>query len=212
MYVSNSEESIKLFQNPIMNSLSKVHWSVPLIIFIPTISYLIYRGFASEAIPVLWTLGYILFGLFVWTFTEYFLHRFVFHFHPTSEFGKKIHFIFHGIHHDYPCDRLRLVMPPSVSIPLATLFYFFFTLFFSTEAIFPFFGGFLFGYLVYDMFHYMIHHVQVKGRLWNALKSHHLKHHYVDDEKGFGVSSKLWDLIIRSDFDENKSSAPSTSH
>jgi sterol desaturase/sphingolipid hydroxylase (fatty acid hydroxylase superfamily) len=139
-----------------------------------------------------------------WTLTEYVLHRFVFHFHPTSEFGKKIHFIFHGIHHDYPCDRLRLVMPPSVSIPLATVFFFFFKLFFTGPSLFPFFAGFLAGYLVYDMFHYMIHHVQVKGKLWNALKTHHLKHHYVNDEKGFGVSSKLWDLIVRTDFTEAK--------
>lgn len=204
MYVSNSEESIQLFENPFMNALSKVHWSIPLLIFIPTISYLMFRGVASQELLWMEVIGLYIFGVFVWTFTEYFLHRFVFHFHPTSEFGKKIHFIFHGIHHDYPCDRLRLVMPPSVSIPLATAFFFFFTLFFKGDNIFPFFGGFLTGYLVYDMFHYMIHHVQVKGKLWNALKTHHLKHHYVDDERGFGVSSKLWDLIIRSDFEEAK--------
>ena len=204
MYVSNSEESIKLFENPFMNALSKVHWSVPLFIFVPTISYLIFRGVTSIEITLLTALGLYAFGVLAWTFTEYFLHRFVFHFHPTSEFGKKIHFIFHGIHHDYPCDRLRLVMPPSVSIPLATAFYFLFALIFKGDNLFPFFGGFLTGYLVYDMFHYMIHHVQVKGKLWNALKSHHLKHHYVDDERGFGVSSKLWDLIVRSDFKEAK--------
>ena len=204
MYVSNSEESIKLFENPFMNALSKVHWSVPLIIFVPTISFLLYKGLVSPELAYASIGGLFILGIFVWTFTEYFLHRFVFHFHPTSEFGKKIHFIFHGIHHDYPCDKLRLVMPPSVSIPLATAFFFFFRLFFSGDGIFPFFAGFLLGYLVYDMFHYMIHHVQVKGKLWNALKSHHLKHHYVDDERGFGVSSKLWDLIIRSDFKEVK--------
>ena len=204
MYVSNAEESIKLFEVPFMNALSKVHWSVPLIIFIPTICYLMYRGFSSGYISLIQITGLFFLGLFTWTFTEYFLHRFIFHFHPTSDFGKKIHFIFHGIHHDYPCDKLRLVMPPSVSIPLATGFFFFFFLFFKGGNIFPFFGGFLVGYLIYDMFHYMIHHVQVKGKLWNALKSHHLKHHYVDDHRGFGVSSKLWDLIIKSDFREVK--------
>ncbi|MEE9374310.1 MAG: sterol desaturase family protein [Saprospiraceae bacterium] len=186
-----------------MNSLSKVHWIVPLIIFIPTISYLIYNGIVAK-LPLFLMLGLYALGIAIWTAVEYSLHRFVFHFHPTSEFGKKIHFIFHGIHHDYPCDRLRLVMPPTVSIPLAIGFFFFFTLFLSAENIFPFFAGFLTGYLVYDMFHYMIHHVQVKGKLWNALKSHHLKHHYVDDNRGFGVSSKLWDLIIRTDFKEIK--------
>lgn len=210
MYVSNSEESIQLFKNPLMNALSKVHWSVPLFIFIPTISFLLYLGFTSSTLSIINIVGLYVLGIAVWTLTEYALHRFVFHFHPTSEFGKKIHFIFHGIHHDYPCDRLRLVMPPSVSIPLATAFFLFFNFLFVGDTIFPFFGGFLTGYLVYDMFHYMIHHVQIKGRLWNALKTHHLKHHYVDDERGFGVSSKLWDLIIRTDFkEEKKSKSPS---
>jgi len=204
MYVSNSEESIQLFKNPFMNSLSKVHWSVPLFIFVPTISYLVYLTVVSPELSYMTALGLFVIGIFTWTFVEYFMHRFIFHFHPTSDFGRKIHFIFHGVHHDYPCDRLRLVLPPSVSIPLATMFFFLFRQIFTADNMFPFFAGFLLGYLVYDMCHYMIHHVQIKGKLWNTLKTHHLKHHYVDDEKGFGVSSKLWDLIVRSDFQEAK--------
>ena len=201
-YVSNSEESIRLFQNPFMESLSKVHFSVPLFIFIPLNTFLIYfgiqNGVSSIGSILLWFFG----GIFVWTIVEYVLHRFVFHFHPTSEFGKKIHFIFHGIHHDYPRDRLRLVMPPSVSIPLATLFFFLYRSFIPAPELYVFFGGFLTGYLIYDMFHYAIHHVEVKGKLWNVLKTHHLKHHYNDPEKGFGVSSPLWDVIVRSNFDK----------
>ena len=34
-----------------------------------------------------------------------------------------MHFIIHGVHHDHPNDKLRLVMPPAVSIPLAALFF-----------------------------------------------------------------------------------------
>ena len=184
--------------------LSMVHWSVPLILFIPTISFLIYLGFISSSLSISNVVLAIVIGVVVWTITEYLLHRFVFHFHPTSEFGKKIQFLFHGVHHDYPCDRLRLVMPPPISIPLALLFFLFFQLIISGDVLFPFYGGFLLGYLVYDMFHYMIHHAPLKGKLWNILKTHHLKHHYVDDEKGFGVSSKLWDIIIRTNFDKAK--------
>ena len=55
---------------------------------------------------------------------------------------------------------------------------------------------------MYDMIHYAIHHAEVKGKLWNTLKTHHLKHHYVDPDKGFGVSSPLWDLLVRSDFND----------
>jgi sterol desaturase/sphingolipid hydroxylase (fatty acid hydroxylase superfamily) len=198
-YVSNSEESIKLFQNNRMNSLSKVHFTVPLYIFIPAIVFFIYKAL-SNGIGVVPLILYFLGGLAIWTVTEYFLHRFVFHYYPTSEFGKKIHFIFHGVHHDYPRDKKRLVMPPSASIPLATLFYFFFSIFFERAALFAFFPGFLTGYLAYDMMHYAMHHHNFKSGFFKKIKQHHMLHHYQDPSKGYGVSSSLWDKILKSDF------------
>jgi 4-hydroxysphinganine ceramide fatty acyl 2-hydroxylase len=75
--------------------------------------------------PVLNFAGWFVLGLGIWTITEYILHRYVFHFEPNVEWGKKIHFIFHGVHHDYPNDAKRLVMPPSASIPMALGFTFF---------------------------------------------------------------------------------------
>lgn len=207
-YVSNATESTRMFKKPWMEVLSKVHFTVPLIIFVPTISVLYYLGIEAGSIGLLPYLGWMVLGLLTWTITEYLLHRFVFHYHPNTEWGQKIHFIFHGVHHDYPRDRLRLVMPPAVSVPLAAAFFFMFKSFMPGDSIYPFFGAFLTGYLVYDMFHYAIHHLEVKGKLWNALKTHHLKHHYVDPDKGYGVSSPLWDLIVRSDFEKPKHKTP----
>ncbi len=62
-------------------------------------------------------------GYLFWTLTEYWLHRLVFHFEPDDGLGPRLHWIIHGVHHDHPNDPLRLVMPPSVSIPLAPAFY-----------------------------------------------------------------------------------------
>ena len=212
LYVSNSQESIRLFENGFMEALSKVHFSVPLFIFVPVIGYLTYRGIISGGLSALDYFAWTMLGFLAWTLTEYIMHRFIFHFEPKSDLGQKLHFIFHGIHHDYPCDRLRLVLPPSVSIPLATGFFFLFKSFIPFPGLFPFFASFLLGYLVYDMFHYAIHHLEVKGKLWNRLKTHHLKHHYVDPNKGFGVSSPLWDYIVRSDFEEQKSTKEVLQH
>ena len=203
LYVSNSTESIRLFDRDWMEALSKVHFSVPLFVFIPVISFLLYKG-VSAGIGLVDFIAWGALGFLAWTAVEYIMHRFVFHFHPTSEIGKKLHFIFHGVHHDYPCDRLRLVLPPSVSIPLATGFFLLFRSFIPMPDLYAFFATFLVGYLIYDMFHYAIHHVEIKGKLWNTLKTHHLKHHYVDPDRGFGVSSPLWDLLVRSDFDEEE--------
>lgn len=152
------------------------------------------------------------FGLVVWTFTEYNLHRFVFHWVPPGKLGKKIHFMFHGVHHDYPGDSYRLVMVPPVSVPLALLFYFSFKFllgltFGDEELIAPFFVGFVIGYLCYDMGHYALHHANFKSKFFLELKQHHMIHHYQDPDHGFGVSTKFWDLVYRTTF-KRKSAAP----
>jgi len=139
--------------------------------------------------------------LFVWTFVEYVMHRFVFHYMPPDKpWAMRLHFIFHGVHHDYPSDAKRLVLPPSVSIPLATGFFFLFKAILPVNYIFGFFPGFILGYLFYDISHYAIHHFNFKGKIWKAIKQHHMLHHYQDPAKGYGVSSPFWDKIFRSDF------------
>jgi len=202
-YVSNSEESTRMFKSDFFELFSKVHWSVPLIVFIPAIAYFFYQGVTSS-VGIINGALYFMMGFLVWTATEYVMHRFVFHFVPKSKIGLRLHFIFHGVHHDYPKDRLRLVLPPAVSIPLATMFYFIFRNVIISDGFYMFFTAFLIGYLIYDMIHYAIHHVQFKGKFWNLLKSHHLKHHYVYPEKGYGVSSPLWDKIVRTEFPIDK--------
>lgn len=139
-------------------------------------------------------------GLGVWTLTEYVLHRFVFHWELPGKFGQRIHFIFHGVHHDYPSDSKRLVMVPTVSIPLASLFYFLFYFIFGPALVNPFFIGFILGYLTYDMTHYAVHHFNLKSPFWLELKNHHMRHHYMDSEHGYGVSSKIWDYVFRTTF------------
>lgn len=199
-YVSNSTESIPMFKNGLMEALSKVHFSVPLILYIPVISYVCYYGLTHTGAGVPVFLLSALAGLFVWTLTEYVLHRFVFHFVPKSKWGLRLHFIFHGVHHDYPNDALRLVLPPSVSIPLALGFFFLFKSFIPAVYLYGFFAGFMTGYLFYDISHYALHHLNFKNAFWKRLKKHHMKHHYQNADKGYGVSSAIWDRVFGSDF------------
>ena len=199
-YVSNSSESTRMFKSDFLESLSKIHFAVPLIFWIPVIIYFIYNASVMGGMEALSIFLYFIYGLAFWTLAEYVLHRWVFHFHPTSSWGKRIHFIFHGVHHDYPKDRLRLVMPLSASIPMATIIYFIFYPFFGEYTLSCFFAGFLFGYLIYDECHYAMHHANFKSGLFKKIKDHHMLHHYSDPEKGFGVSSMIWDKIFNSGF------------
>jgi 4-hydroxysphinganine ceramide fatty acyl 2-hydroxylase len=198
-FVSNSQESTRMFKSDFMEALSKVPFYVPLIVYVPVIIFFVYRFFAL-GISIITFIEFFALGLFVWTFTEYVLHRFVFHYYPKSKWGQRIHFIFHGVHHDYPSDALRLVMPPSASIPLAAGFYFLFNAILPQHYVFAFFPGFMIGYLFYDISHYAIHHFNFKGSIWKKIKHHHMLHHYQDPSKGYGVSSPFWDKIFRSDF------------
>ncbi len=199
-FVSNKDETARMFKSDFMEMFSRVHFTVPLYIYLPVIFYFLFRSIFLYGQTAVSILTLVIFGIGVWTLTEYTLHRFIFHFEFKSELGHKIHFMFHGVHHDYPNDSRRLVMPPSVSVPLAVLFYFVFTLILGPVNVASFFVGFILGYLAYDMTHYAVHHYNMHNRIWLAIKNHHMRHHYMDSTRGFGVSSPIWDEVMGTNF------------
>lgn len=202
-YVSNKDETVRMFQSNFLEFFSKVHPAIPTILYLPIIIYFLYLA-AAKDIPFKDIVLYFVMGLLIWTATEYLLHRFVFHFKPVGKISEKLHFIFHGVHHDYPSDSRRLVMPPAVSIPLALLFYYLFLEILGNVFIYPFFAAFLLGYLIYDNTHYAIHHFNSHNKLFLFIKKHHMRHHYKDANNGFGVSQPLWDHIFGTTFPQEK--------
>jgi sterol desaturase/sphingolipid hydroxylase (fatty acid hydroxylase superfamily) len=209
-FISNKDETVVMFENKFLEKFTRIHFSVPLFIFVPVVLYCLYRATFIDSVSLIMIIACIALGLIVWTLTEYVMHRFVFHWLPPGKLGARIHFVFHGVHHDYPSDSKRLVMVPTVSIPLAALFYFLFKLLIGPVFVFPFFAGFIGGYLFYDMTHYAIHHYNFKSKFWLDLKHHHMLHHYKDMDNGYGVSSKFWDLIFRTTFKKVESGARMT--
>lgn len=196
-FVSQKDEPLRLFKSDFFEFWTKVHPSVPVILYVPAVAYLFYQASVDASLSLSLILGLFLAGWFAWTLTEYAIHRAVFHFKPRVEIFKRVHYLFHGIHHDYPNDSKRLVMPPIVSLPLAALFYAGFHSLLGEPRIAPFFAGFLLGYLSYDMIHYAIHHFPMRRGFALYLKQHHFRHHFQDSGNGFGVSSPLWDFVFR---------------
>jgi dihydroceramide fatty acyl 2-hydroxylase len=184
-----------MFERGWLDKLSRVHHTVPLFIFLPAIAALLVLALGGLGViaVVAWFAG----GWLMWTFTEYWMHRAVFHFEPTEGVGARLHWIIHGVHHDHPNDPLRLVMPPSVSVPLAAVFFGGFVLVLGTPAAFPFMAGFLAGYLAYDMLHYHLHHRVPTTRPGRWLRELHMRHHFQDDTRGFGISAPYWDHVFR---------------
>jgi sterol desaturase/sphingolipid hydroxylase (fatty acid hydroxylase superfamily) len=203
-FVSNKDESVVMFKSRFLDKLSRIHWSVPLVLFVPVVLFFLYQSIFIFHLNLLLILGLYVAAIFAWSLTEYVLHRWIFHTELPGKLGKRIHFVIHGVHHDYPNDTHRLVMVPSLSIPLAVFFYTLFWLLLGPALASPFFAGFVTGYLIYDMTHYAIHHYGFKSKYWLRLKVYHMRHHYQQPHRGYGVSSALWDAIFHSEFKERQ--------
>ena len=194
-YISKNTDSVRMFESGLLEFCSRVHPAVPLVLYVPLVFASIYYALVTERLSILTIGKWFVLGILLWTLLEYVIHRYAFHHQPASNIGKQFHFIVHGVHHDYPNDAKRLVMPPAVSLPLAIFFYVSFALIFREHAP-PVWAGLVSGYIFYDSIHYAIHHFPMKRGIWNRLKQHHLRHHYHDDHTGFGVSSPIWDYIF----------------
>src|SRR5918997_4602264 len=188
------EASPPMFRTRWLDRFTRVHHVVPVLLFLPAIVVLFAIGVPRAG--VLPSLGLAAGGYAFWTLTEYWLHRVVFHFEPQQGIGARLHWMIHGVHHDHPNDPLRLVMPPSASVPLALLFAGVFWLVLGGQWFMPFLSGFLAGYLIYDMIHYHVHHHRPRTRVGRRLRELHMRHHFQDDERGFGVSAPYWDHVF----------------
>ena len=184
-----------MFDSRLLDAFSRVHPLVPVLIFVPAIVAL--EAWALSLVSLAEATGLFACGYALWTLFEYWLHRIVFHFEPDHGIGARLHWIIHGIHHEHPNDPLRLVMPPAVSIPLGALV--FGVLYLALgERYAPGVGaGFFTGYLVYDMLHYYVHHFRPQSRVGRMLRERHMRHHFQDDTKGFGISAPYWDEGFR---------------
>jgi len=169
----------KLFRNQYLEMLTKTHPLVIWGIYLPIIVYFLYYSNAHLEFSIIRISLTFISGIFFWTFFEYIMHRFIFHFIAESERSRKIIYVMHGNHHEYPRDRERL-----------------FT--------FMFFPGFMLGYLLYGSMHYAIHAWNPPFRWLKPLWRNHHLHHYKNDHQGFGVSTTIWDRVFGTMFNLKK--------
>ena len=129
-----------------------------------------------------------LLGLFAFSFLEYFFHRWMFHTHvPLFEQG-------HHLHHEQPLgyDALPFFLPAVVLLALSGLL----MVLMPTGFALLLAGSITFGYIIYGVAHFIIHHVRFKQpwlRRWAG--AHHVHHYHPDTN--FGVTTPLWDVLLR---------------
>jgi sterol desaturase/sphingolipid hydroxylase (fatty acid hydroxylase superfamily) len=190
-------EPVMFEHNRLLERLSRISPVTVLAVFLP-VTIAAVAASVAQGTGIAATALLFLAGAAFWTLFEYFLHRFIFHFQPNGPFQQRLQFVMHGVHHQYPHDKSRLVMPVTVSIPLALLFLWAYLALLG-DAGWGFYGGFVAGYLGYDMMHYAIHHAKrFDAPLLRRIRQHHLAHHFRDTRRGFGVSSPFWDRVFGS--------------
>ena len=183
-----------IFRTGALDRLTRVHPAVPPLIFGPAIVVLAALATARmsvEAFVVAFLCGWAL-----WTLSEYWTHRVVFHFEPEDGWGARIHWMIHGVHHDHPNDPRRLVLPPVISLPFGVAFLALFFLVLGRADGCAVCAGFYAGYLVYDMLHFALHHRRPRSRVGRLLHQLHMRHHFEDEHRGYGVSAPWWDVVF----------------
>jgi len=195
--LKETEQTPRLFQNNLLEILSRTPPAVVVIIYLPIVIWLLWYSIIKADVGVWQTALMFVAGAPVWTFTEYWLHRTIMHWVPNISWGARMHFWVHGIHHDWPHDPYRLVMPPAISLTLFFIFLGIFSLLFG-KFCWAFQAGFTLGYIIYDLSHYFFHHAKPRYNWLKSLQRHHLQHHFNPkyDDIHYAITVPIWDRFF----------------
>ena len=126
-------------------------------------------------------------GLLLFSFFEYFIHRWLFH-------GSiRIMAEGHLAHHLNPMgyDSLPFFLPAMVLVMLTGIF----LLLMPMNQAFLLTGTIAIGYVIYGLSHFFIHHVSFHRPWAKHWSAHHLIHHR-HTNANFGVTTPTWDVLL----------------
>lgn len=187
-------QSPKLFKNKILEFLTKTHPLVIDAMYFVITYFLISYFYKTYSGSVGLIAGLFVAGFFCWSLAEYLMHRFLYHKIEDATYNTGIQYLFHGIHHEYPNDSTRLVLPWIPSLVFASIFFGIFYLIMGKYAL-VFGPGFVIGYCAYMTVHYTVHKVPPPKR-FNFWWTFHNIHHYQQHDRAFGVTSPIWDVVF----------------
>src|SRR4030067_2892797 len=96
---THSEVPIRLFKSDFLEFFTHIHPVVIVILWLPVAVYFMTRAVITQVagVSALYLPAGFLLGMFLWTLTEYTLHRFVFHYEPRSPRHGRIAFLLPGM-------------------------------------------------------------------------------------------------------------------
>jgi sterol desaturase/sphingolipid hydroxylase (fatty acid hydroxylase superfamily) len=169
----------------------------PFLCYVPLASGLCLWAWRDPALPELAKPASIAAGLLVWTFMEYLLHRFLLHYRPQAPALLAVIEKLHLGHHREPQDEAKITVPVYGSLPIAGALLGLFRLMTgSWELAALLMTGSIAGYLHYEAVHFWIHRGIRRGRWLRQRRTNHFFHHFTDQNRCFGVTTPLWDLVL----------------
>ena len=188
--------SARMFDNPLLEWGSRIHPAVPGLFYGPLVVGMLAWGLRSDTTGWGWVAAMFPAGVLTWQVMEYALHRYFFHWEGSGPFTRRLHYIIHGYHHEYPDDPQRLVMPLGASVPLALVIIGLLWLVHAPQATLPYFAGIVTGYLAYDYMHWAVHYLPPRTQWGKTMRAHHMAHHFNTPDKNYGISHRWLDVVV----------------
>jgi len=191
----SNKGTARIFENPLLERLSRTYFAIPIVFYYAVAVVCLLISFLNEELNFAHALWIFPMGMIFFSLMEYIIHRFLFHFNATTEKQLQLQYNIHGVHHEFPRDKDRLVMPPVVSIFLALSFFFLYR-FLMGDYGFIFFAGFVAGYSTYLLIHYAVHALKPPKNFLKIYWKHHSLHHYSSVNTAYSVSFPFWDYLF----------------
>lgn len=200
--ISGKAPPVRIFKKDWMEFFTLISFKqflVYCLLFESVLLYVNYEAFDRPAGKLISFPG----GFVIWFFSEYILHRFVFHFISDKKSIQRLVYIFHGNHHIQPNHPYRTLMPIIVTLPIGLLIWVLSVYGLGLSLGSSFFMGFFSGYFIYDTVHYATHNFHMKKFPFNIWKRHHLLHHYKTEEHNYSISMPWLDTLFGTNYKKN---------
>ena len=169
----------------------------PVLLFAAALGALLVWAGARQGTGVATAALWVAAGVVYWTFCEYALHRWLYHWTPHNRALRRVIESFHVYHHRTPDDRAVWNAGPALVVLLAALLTLPPMLLLGgvSRAAWVMLGAVL-AYAAYEIVHHECHaRVHTRGPLV-YLQAFHLRHHQRNWRRNFGVTNPFWDWLF----------------
>lgn len=134
-------------------------------------------------------------GIFMWTMIEYYFHRIKLHVPIYQGMILNPHYV----HHAFPNLKNKIALSINKNLLIEFIGYQVMIRLIGIEhfnALHIVLGLHTF-LTLYDILHYYFHFgPEINIPILRQLKKNHMKHHFRDSDRGFGVTTTLWDHVF----------------